>query len=98
MQWRGNYSIFGQGRKDRKRQNREREKKVFAGYGAFFCPENKRSSKKRSSPDLERFSVPKMAQDTGIRGGGKSRPGGRCSPTSHAYAEMFLQSAERFFS
>jgi len=31
--------------------------------------------KRRSSPDLERFLVPKMAQDVGLRGG-KSRPGG----------------------
>jgi len=61
---------------DRERQNREREKKVFVGIGAFFCPENERfPKKKRSSPDLERFSVPNMAQDTDLRGG-KIRPGG----------------------
>jgi len=33
-----------------------------------FCPENKRFPKKRSSPDLQRFLVPKMAQDIDLRG------------------------------
>jgi len=35
------------------RQNREREKRVFAGFGAFLCPENKRSPKKKK--DLRRI-------------------------------------------
>jgi len=36
-------TVFGQGRQDRERQSREREIKVFAGIGAFFSPEKKRS-------------------------------------------------------
>jgi len=42
-------TILGQGRQDRERQCREREMKCFAGIGAFlvFCPEKKRSPKKK---------------------------------------------------
>jgi len=41
----------------------------------FLSRKNERSPKKRSSLDLERFFfVPKIAQDTGLRGG-KIRPG-----------------------
>jgi len=57
-------------------------KQAFAGFGAFFCPENKRSPKKRSSRRIR-------AQDTGLRGG-KIRPGGpkffqggSCPPASY---------------
>jgi len=77
-------TIFGQGEQDRERQNREREIKVFAGIGAFFCRENNRSPKKekRSLPDMERFLVPKMAQDTGLKGGDQLPP---LPLTSRAY-------------
>jgi len=51
--------------------------KIYGSEIKRFCPENKRSPKKRSSPDLERFLVPKMAQDTGLRSS--------CPPTSRAY-------------
>jgi len=40
-------TIFGQEGADRERQNRERKMKVFAGIGAFICPGNKRSPKKK---------------------------------------------------
>jgi len=55
------------GGQDRERQNRESEIKVFTGFGAFLS-RKQAFSKKKSSPDLERFFVPKMAQDTGLRG------------------------------
>jgi len=44
-------TILGQGGQDRKRQSREREIKFFTEIGVFFRPKNKRSLKKRSSPD-----------------------------------------------
>jgi len=44
-QWRGNYFWTRWGGQDRERQNWEREIKVFAVIGAFFCPDNKRSLK-----------------------------------------------------
>jgi len=64
----GAETIFGQWGQDRERQNREREIEVFAGIGAFFVPKTSVLQQKRSSPDLKRFLVPKMAQDTGLRG------------------------------
>jgi len=55
------------------------QKKVFAGFGAFFWPENIGSPKNKNKKDLrrilERFLVPNMAHNTGLKGG-KSRPGG----------------------
>jgi len=39
-------TILGQGGQDRVRQSREREIKFFTEFGAFFCPEIKRSLKK----------------------------------------------------
>jgi len=42
-QWRGNYSILGQGGQGRERQSRESEIKFFAGLGSVFCPEKKLS-------------------------------------------------------
>jgi len=97
MQTSGAETIFGQGGQDRERQNREREIKVFAGTGAFFCPENKRSPKKkvfaglgaffkRSLRRIWAFFVPKMVQDTSLRGakvaqeGQNISRGGSCPP------------------
>jgi len=88
-------TIFGQGRQDRERQNREHETEVYVGVGVSFCPENKRSPKKQVFAGFfERFLVPNMAHDTGLRGGGGSCPGApkylqgaAAPPTSRAYAE-----------
>jgi len=51
--------IFVQEGQDRDRQNRERETEFYAGIGESFCPENKRSPKKKSSPELEHSFSPK---------------------------------------
>jgi len=43
------------------------KKKVFAGFGEFFCPKkSKRSPKKKVFAGLGAFFVPKMAQDTSL--------------------------------
>jgi len=71
---RGNYFWTGGGGQDRDRQNRERETEVYA---ESFCPENKRSPKKRFSTDFGEFSCPKHSSRHSLRReGGKSRPGG----------------------
>jgi len=44
---------------------------------------------KKSSPDLKRFLVPKMAQDTGLRGA-KISPGEQLPPTSRAYDNIYF--------
>jgi len=51
-------TIFGQ----EGGQNRERQiDGIFNEFGARFCPRNKRSLKKRSSPDLDRDRVPEVS-------------------------------------
>jgi len=67
------------------------KKKVFDGFGAFFLSRKQAFSKKCLRRIWERFLVPKMAQDTGLRGAkvaqrAKIFPGGRGGcPTSRAY-------------
>jgi len=85
IQWHGNY--FWTGGQDRECQSREREIKVFVGIRAFFCPENKRSpKKKKSSPDLGGFLSQKWLriQVSGeakvAQGGPKYLQGGSCPP------------------
>jgi len=56
----------GGGGKDRGAQRGEREKKFFPEIGGFFSP--------KYSPDYKRFYVPKMAQDTSLRGAAAPLP------------------------
>jgi len=43
-------------------QNRERQiNGIFIEFGPLFCPRNKRSLKKSTSPDLDRVHVPEVS-------------------------------------
>jgi len=74
-----------------------KKKKVFAGLGVSFCPKNKCFLNKKKGLRRIRsvFFVPKLAQDTTLRGGAKVAQGGPnyfqrgqlppLPPTSRAY-------------
>jgi len=88
--------IFGQGGQDRERQSRKCEIKVFAGIRAFFCPEKKRSPKKRSFLDLGVFLSQKwlriqvLGGQKSPRGGAKISPGGATAPLLPARMTIFI--------
>jgi len=83
--------FLNRGGQDRERQNRERKIEVYAGNGVFLSRKQAFSKRKKKGLRrvlqknkkglrriLERFLVPNMAHDTGLRGGQKSPRGGSC--------------------